>query len=56
VRAHGKEPMKIFKRESMMQEHCQRQASVGQAPMHFGHMMNCLKTFEDGCAKRKCNS
>jgi hypothetical protein len=48
--------MKIFKRGSMMQEHRQRQASVGQAPTHFGHMMNCLKTFEDGCAKRKCNS
>jgi hypothetical protein len=56
VRAHGLEPMKIFKGGSMMQEHCQRQVSMGQAPTHFGHMINCLKTFEDGCAKCKCNS
>jgi hypothetical protein len=34
--------MKIFKRGSMMQEHRQRQASVGHTPTHFGHMMNCL--------------
>jgi hypothetical protein len=40
----------------MMQEHRQRQASMGQAPTHFGHMMNCLKFFEDGCTKRKSNS
>jgi hypothetical protein len=40
----------------VMQEHRQHQMSMGHTPMHFGHMMNCLKTFEDGCTKRKCNS
>jgi hypothetical protein len=40
----------------VMQEHHQQQASMGHTPTHFGHMMNCLKTFEDGCTKRKFNS
>jgi hypothetical protein len=40
----------------MMQEHHQCQASVGHTPTHFGHMMNCLKSFEFGCAKLKCNN
>jgi hypothetical protein len=52
----GNEPILGLNIGSMMHEHFQRQASVGQAPTHFGHMMNCLKNFEDGCTKHKFNS
>jgi hypothetical protein len=38
--------MKIFKRGSMMQEHRQQQASVGQTPFHFWHMLKMFEFFE----------
>jgi hypothetical protein len=37
--------MKILKRESMMQEHRQQQASMGQTPSHFWDMLKMFELF-----------